>query len=103
MGSIKAGASAADEYLVRATRAYLAGLGTAGTMVLAASILFVFGSAIVTYNGWPKLGGIGSPATQTLTAPPKAGAHVSSSSHGLAPVKVVTPHGLTAAALPAAV
>jgi hypothetical protein len=77
---------------VRATRAYLAGLGTAGTLVLAASILFVLGSAIVTYNGWPKLGGIGSPATQTLTAHPKAGTHAA---RGLASVKVVKPHAGT--------
>ena len=95
--SIKATASAADEEHVRATRAYLAGLGTAGTLVLAASILFVFGSAVVTYNGWPKLGGIGSPATQTLTAHPKPGSHTSS--HGLASVKVVAPRVARATAI----
>ena len=85
---------------MRATRAYLAGLGPAGTLVLAASILFVLGSAVVAYNGWPKLGGIGSPATQTLTAHPKAGSHTSSS-RGLAAVAVVKPlaraHAATAA------
>ncbi|MGH2895373.1 MAG: hypothetical protein ACRDPM_19200, partial [Solirubrobacteraceae bacterium] len=85
---------------MRATRAYLAGLGTAGTLVLAASILFVLGSAIVTYNGWPKLGGIGSPATQTLTAHPKPGSHPS---HGLASVAVVKPHAGRVAGFPAAV
>ncbi|MFZ1994650.1 MAG: hypothetical protein WAU75_11120, partial [Solirubrobacteraceae bacterium] len=52
-------------------------------------MLFVLGSAVLTYNGWPKLGGIGLPATQTLTAHPKAGSHAS---RGLASVTVVNPH-----------
>ncbi|HXD67731.1 MAG TPA: hypothetical protein VNV17_24105, partial [Solirubrobacteraceae bacterium] len=89
---------------MRATRAYLAGLGTAGTLVLAASILFVLGSAVISYNGWPKLGGIGSPATQTLTAHPKTGSHTSSSSsHGLAAVSLVKPDAATSGGLPALV
>jgi hypothetical protein len=63
--------------------------------------MFVFGSAVITYNGWPKLGGVGSPATQTLTAHPKPGSHASS--HGLASVKVVKPHAGSSASLAATV
>ena len=58
----------------------------------------MLGSAVVTYNGWPRLGGIGSPATQTLTAHPKPGS--SHASQGVAAIKVVKPHA-GAASLPA--
>jgi hypothetical protein len=71
---LKESPKGADEMRVRATRAYLAGLGTAGTLVLAASMLFILGSAMVAFNGWPKLDGANSPATQFLTAHSSAGA-----------------------------
>jgi hypothetical protein len=44
---------------VRPSRAYIAGLGTAGSLILGAVLLFVVGSAVVAFNGWPKLGRAG--------------------------------------------
>lgn len=38
---------------MRATRAYLASLGTTGLLVLSSVLLLVLGSALVTFNGWP--------------------------------------------------
>lgn len=52
---------------MRASRAYLAGLGTAGSLVIGTILLFTVGSAVVAFHGWRPLG-IGSPATQTLQA-----------------------------------
>src|ERR1039458_1162104 len=60
---------------VRATRAYMAGLGTAGALVLGAAILFTLASAVVAFNGWPTLGGGGAAATQLVIAQPVAGSH----------------------------
>lgn len=41
---------------VRATRAYVAGLGTAGSLVAGAAVLFVLASAVVSFRGWPQVG-----------------------------------------------
>jgi hypothetical protein len=54
---------------VRATRAYLAGLGTAGSMVVGAALLFVLASALVAFHGWPRADGAGGPARVVLSAP----------------------------------
>ncbi|MGA9859263.1 MAG: hypothetical protein WBQ18_15465, partial [Solirubrobacteraceae bacterium] len=51
---------------MKTTRAYLAGLGTASSLVLGAAVLFVLGSAVVGFNGWPRLGAGGGPATQVV-------------------------------------
>jgi hypothetical protein len=40
---------------VRATRAYLAGLGTSGSLLAGAALVFVLGSAIVAFRGWPQI------------------------------------------------
>src|SRR5947209_964497 len=40
---------------VRATRAYLAGFGTCGSLLAGAAVLFVLGSAIVAFRGWPQI------------------------------------------------
>lgn len=40
---------------VRATRAYLAGFGTSGSLLAGAAVLFVLGSAIVAFRGWPQI------------------------------------------------
>jgi hypothetical protein len=39
---------------VRATRAYMAGFGTAGSLLAGAAIMFVFASAVVSFRGWPQ-------------------------------------------------
>jgi hypothetical protein len=51
---------------VRATRAYLAGFGTSGSLLAGAAALFVLGSAIVAFNGWPQIAT--GPATVAVTA-----------------------------------
>jgi ribonuclease E len=53
----------------------MAGLGTAGALVLGAAILFTLASAVVAFNGWPTLGGGGAAATQLSIAQPVAGSH----------------------------
>jgi len=40
---------------MRVTRAYIAGFGTAGSLLAGASILFVMATAFVSYRGWPEV------------------------------------------------
>jgi hypothetical protein len=40
---------------VRASRAYLAGFGTAGSLLAGVAMLFVLASALVSFNGWPQV------------------------------------------------
>jgi hypothetical protein len=40
---------------VRTTRAYIAGFGTAGSLLAGASVVFVLASAVVSFHGWPQL------------------------------------------------
>ena len=40
---------------VRASRSYMAGLGTSGSLVAGAALLFVLASAIVAFRGWPQV------------------------------------------------
>ena len=48
----------ADEGLkVRASRAYLAGFGTSGSLLAGAALMFLLASAIVGFHGWPQVGG----------------------------------------------
>jgi hypothetical protein len=44
---------------MRATRAYIAGFGTAGSLVAGAAIVFVLASAVVAFRGWPQVGNSG--------------------------------------------
>jgi hypothetical protein len=37
------------------TRAYLAGLGTAGSLLAGAAVLFLLASALVSFHGWPAV------------------------------------------------
>src|SRR5579883_2594670 len=50
----------ADNVVVRATRAYVAGLGTAGALVLAAVLAFALAGTLVAFNGWSRLASGGS-------------------------------------------
>jgi len=59
---------------VRATKAYLAGFGTAGSLVAGAALLFLVGSAIVAFRGWPQIGG--APATTVVAAQLSPPSHV---------------------------
>jgi len=58
------------ENSVRATRAYLAGFGTSGSLLAGAAVLFLLGSAIVAFNGWPQIGA--GPVTSNVSAAPLA-------------------------------
>lgn len=55
---------------VRGARTYLAGLGTSGSLLAGAAVLFLIASAIVAFNGWPQIG-VG-PATSNISAAPVA-------------------------------
>jgi hypothetical protein len=61
---------------MRATRAYVAGFGTAGSVLAGAAVLFVVASAVVAFRGWPKIAGQQSPAALHLDASPVAGSRV---------------------------
>lgn len=54
---------------MRATRAYLAGFGTAGSLLAGAAMLFVLASAVVAVRGWPQIDYHSSAASLTLAAP----------------------------------
>lgn len=51
---------------VRATRGYLAGFGTSGSLLAGAAVLFVVGSAFVAFRGWPQIAT--GPATTAVAA-----------------------------------
>jgi hypothetical protein len=53
---------------MRATRAYIAGFGTAGSLVAGAAIVFVLASTVVAFRGWPQVSS--EPALATLVASP---------------------------------
>jgi hypothetical protein len=40
---------------VRATRAYVAGFGQAGSLLAGAAIPFVLASTVVSFRGWPTM------------------------------------------------
>src|SRR5579875_3550244 len=58
------------ERAVRATRAYLAGIGTAGALALGAALVFAAASAIIAFRGWPGISSATGPARQVLTVTP---------------------------------
>lgn len=62
----------ADRYHipVRATRAYVAGFGSSGSLLAGAAALFLVGSAIVAFGGWPQIAT--GPATSSVAAVPAA-------------------------------
>jgi hypothetical protein len=42
--------------VMRITRAYIAGIGTTGSLVAAAAAVFLVASAVIAFNGWPGTG-----------------------------------------------
>lgn len=60
---------------MRATRAYLASFGTAGSLVACAAVLFVIVSALVAFSGWPEIAGQQAPAAVALNGPASGHAH----------------------------
>ncbi|MDX6697117.1 MAG: hypothetical protein QOE65_514 [Solirubrobacteraceae bacterium] len=41
---------------MRTTRAFIAGVGTTGSLVAAAACVFLVASAVIAFNGWPSTG-----------------------------------------------
>jgi hypothetical protein len=60
---------------VRATRAYIAGFGTAGSLLAGAAIVFFFASAVVSFHGWPQVAQQASPAAVIAGQPRPSGSH----------------------------
>lgn len=54
--------------LARATRANLAGLGTSGSLLAGAALMFILASALVAFHGWPHVGEQPSPG-EVVVAP----------------------------------
>lgn len=59
---------------MRAPRAYVAGFGTAGSLLAGAALLFVLASAVVAFRGWPQLNDQAAPAA--LVVPASSAPHV---------------------------
>ncbi|MBV9467351.1 MAG: hypothetical protein JO206_08580 [Solirubrobacterales bacterium] len=59
---------------MRATRAYLAGFGTTGSLLVAAALLFFLASGFVAFHGWPQGGAPATPGAVTLGGSHPAGA-----------------------------
>ena len=74
---------------MRATRAYIAGIGTTGSLVAAAICTLIVVGAIVAFNGWPG-SGLGSSQVQRMV--------VDDSGRQAAPVAVRTRAASPAAA-----
>jgi hypothetical protein len=51
---------------MRATRAYIAGFGTAGSLLAGAAMVFVLASAVVAFRGWPQVGQASTPAAVVI-------------------------------------
>ncbi len=57
---------------MRATRAYIAGFGTAGSLLAGAAMVFVLASALVAFRGWPQVGSASSASTVIFGKLPRA-------------------------------
>ncbi len=62
--------------LVRATRAYAAGFGTAGSLLAGAAVLFLLAAAVVGFRGWPTSRAGVSPIHIVVGHRPPAGSAV---------------------------
>lgn len=61
---------------VCAARAYAAGVGSSGSLLAAAAALFLLGSAIVAFEGWPQIAA-GAPSSNVAAAPAPVTSHAS--------------------------
>ena len=95
---------------MRSTRAVVAGLGTAGSLVAAAACIFLVASAVIAFNGWPG-GGIDQsisdlfvndePASETGPALVTPGAAVAAGAVAATPTGPVITPGATGPGAPA--
>jgi hypothetical protein len=54
---------------MRASRAYIAGFGTAGSLLAGAAMVFVLASAVVAFRGWPHVGDQGTSVAVVASQP----------------------------------
>jgi hypothetical protein len=73
-----------DKPQMRTARAYVAGFGTAGSLLAGAALLFVLASALVAFHGWPQVGAAAAPVS--VTVGPASGAGGSSVARRLAAI-----------------
>ncbi len=62
--------------VARATRAYLAGIGTSGSLLAGAALMFIVASALVAFHGWPQVAAQPSPG-EVVVSPRSASAAIS--------------------------
>ncbi len=79
---------------VQSARAYAAGFGTAGSMLAGAAVLFVLASAIVAFQGWPRIASQRTPSSVQINPAPATGSRVS---RRLRTVSVAGPAAVAAA------
>src|SRR5436305_12765649 len=60
--------------MARATRGYLAGVGTSGSLLAGAALMFIVASALVAFRGWPHVGAQPSPGEVIVSPRPTAAA-----------------------------
>jgi hypothetical protein len=80
----------------RATRAYLAGIGTSGSLLAGAALMFILGSALVAFRGWPHVAAQPSPG-EVVISPRSASAAISPAARRLAFITAAAGPGATAA------
>lgn len=60
------------ERLPRIARAYLAGLGTSGSLLIGLALMFIVASALVAFRGWPHVAAQPSPGEVVVSPQPAA-------------------------------
>ena len=71
---------------MRVTRAYMAGFGTAGSILAGCAVLFVVASTVVAVRGWPTIAGQPAPVVLRLDGPVPAREAGSGVTRRLAPL-----------------
>src|SRR3984885_2387753 len=56
--------------VVRAARAYRAGVGTTGSLLAGAALMFILASALVAFRGWPHVATAPSPGEVVISSHP---------------------------------
>lgn len=83
--------------MARATRGYLAGIGTSGSLLAGAVLMFILASALVAFRGWPHVAAQPSPG-EVVVSPRPASAFASSAGRRLTLLAAPAPAGLATGA-----
>lgn len=75
----------------RATRAYLAGIGTSGSLLAGAALMFILASALVAFRGWPHVAAQPSPGQVIVSPRPASASAPSAVGRRLAFITAATP------------